>query len=391
MKLVLTAVSSNTQISGITRHAANVARCLLLHTAIEEIHLIVAPWEQQMLRSAIACEHPRLHVHSVFVDRASSARNLWFYTELPLVADQLGADLLHLSYPAPLNRRRLRCPAVVSVHDLYPYDVPQNWGYPKVVFNRMILRQCLGAADALACVSGATLGRVRERFSGPIAAKAQRIYNSVEPAKVRSCRGPLPASLHAPFLLCVAQHRRNKNLVLALRAFRRLLGHKVVPEDMLLVIVGMAGPETPALQRAVEEAGIRNNVLFLGGISDAELQWCYRNCELLIAPSLIEGFGLPLAEGLLAGCRIVCSEIPAHRELAGDACRYFQLGPEEEAAFAAQIAAAMADRRPQPTALPQLAPATIAGEYLALYEKLAQRREQRATTLQPVPGILAQR
>lgn len=391
MKLALVSVSSNTQISGITRHVANVARCLLQHTAIEEIHLIVAPWEQQILRGAIACEHPRLQMHCVFVDRTSLARNLWFYTELPLIVNQLGADLVHLSYPAPLNRRGVRCPVVVSVHDLYPYDVPENWGYPKVLFNRMILRQCMQAADRLACVSLATLEGVRERFPGAIAAKSYQICNSVESARGRSCRGPVPLSAHASFLLCVAQHRRNKNIGLALRVMHRLLGQGVLPGGMLLVVVGMPGPETASLQRMVDEAGIRSNILFLSGISDAELHWCYRNCEALIAPSLIEGFGLPVAEGLLTGCRIVCSDIPAFREVAGDGCRYFQLGPGEEKAFAAQIIEALAARRPQPIPLPQLTPACIARGYEALYENLAGVRQGRSPGISATARVLASR
>lgn len=391
MNLVLVSVSSNTQISGITRHVANVARCLLLHTGIEKIHLLVAPWEQTILRSAIGCEHPRLQMHCVLVDRTSLARNLWFYTELPLIADQLGADLVHLSYPAPLNRRRLRCPAVVSIHDLYPYDVPENWGYPKVLFNRMILRQCLRAADGLACVSGATLERVRERFPGATAAKAQRICNSAEPVKPRSCRGPLSNSMHAPFLLCVAQHRRNKNISLALRVFHRLLADGALPPEMLLVVVGMPGPETASLHRGVDEAGMRSNVLFFSGLSESELQWCYRNCEALIAPSLIEGFGLPVAEGLLTGCRIVCSDIPAFREVAGNACRYFQFGAGEEEAFAAQILAALAEKRPQPIALPQLAPSTIAQQYLALYDSLTRRRQPQPVQMPAAARVFVQR
>ena len=58
-------------------------------------------------------------------------------------------------------------------------------------------------------------------------------------------------------------------------------------------------------------------VMLVSGISDAEMQWCYRNCDLLLAPSTIEGFGLPVAEALLAGCRIVCSDIPPFVKWAG--------------------------------------------------------------------------
>lgn len=377
MKIALVAISSNSQLSGITRHVANVARSLLLHSAIEEVHLIVAPWEQQLLRRTIAFEHSRLHMHCVFVDRSSPARNLWLWTELPLVVNQLNVDVAHLSMPVPVNRRKFNCPVVVSIHDLYPYDVPENWGFPRVLFNRAILRQCIRAADALACVSGTTLEKVRMRFPEAIAAKAHCIFNTIETPNLRIGRGPIPSLQHVPFLLCVAQHRRNKNIDLALRVFHRLIRDGALPQEMLLLIVGMPGPETGRIERIVEDAGLEPNVLLLSGISDADLQWCYRHCDVLLAPSIIEGFGLPVAEGLLVGCRIVCSDIPAFRELAGDRCRYFALGNDEEAAFAAQIRAALLSKRPDPVLLPQLDPARIASEYMALYEELT--RKQTAT------------
>ena len=370
MKLVLAAVSANTQLSGVTRHAANLARCLLQHTDIEAVHVVASSWEHQLLRSAIALEDVRLHVHCVHLERSSLARNLWYSFDLPPIAAQLHADVVHLTYPSPLNRRRMPCPAVVTVHDLYPYEIPENFGFPKVWFNRLILRQCLRAADALACVSEATVERLRQ-WQPETAGKAVRIYNCVEASRARGGRSPLPRVKPAPFLLCVAQHRRNKNIGLALRALDRLLREKAVHPEMLLAIVGMEGPETAGLRRAIETLQLGRNVVLLGGISEAELQWCYRNCEALLAPSLTEGFGLPIAEGLLAGCRIVCSDIAPFREIGGEHCRYVALGAGEEEAFAGAIQAALQSHRSGPVALPQLAGRAIAEESMALYQKVA--------------------
>jgi glycosyltransferase involved in cell wall biosynthesis len=192
MKLVLVSVSANTQLSGVSRHVANLARCLLSHSDVQAIHLIAAPWERTLFREAIAHEDPRLHIHSVYVGASSLARNLWFWLDLPSIANQLDADIVHLGYPAPLHRRELSCPAVVSVHDLYPWDIPENWGFPKVLFNRMVFRQCVRAADALACMSDATLNRLREKEPMSLGEKTRRIYNCVELARVRLGRGPLP-------------------------------------------------------------------------------------------------------------------------------------------------------------------------------------------------------
>jgi glycosyltransferase involved in cell wall biosynthesis len=369
MRLMLVAVSANSQLSGVTRHTANLARCLLLHSGIEAIHLIAAPWEQQMLREAIALEDPRLHIHCVHLDSYSLARNLWYYFDLPAIAAQLDAQVVHLAYPAPLNRRKLPCPAIVTVHDLYPWDIPENFGFPKVVFNRLILQQCLRGADGLACVSDATVERLRARERPEVASKAVRIYNCVEPNKTRVGRSPLPRSRNGPFLLCVAQHRRNKNVVLALRTLARMLREKAVQPEMQLVIVGIPGPETASIHRFIETARIGQNVLLLSGISEGELQWCYRNCEALLAPSLMEGFGLPVAEGLLAGARVVCSDIAPFRELGGNRCRYFVLAEDEEG-FARAIRAALEEPRRGPVALPQMMGKAIAADSMALYRRV---------------------
>jgi glycosyltransferase involved in cell wall biosynthesis len=372
MRLMLVAVSANTQLSGVTRHTANVARCLLLHSNIEAIHLIAAPWEHQLLREAISVDDPRLHIHCVHMDNFSLGRNLWYHFDLPAIAAQLHVDVVHLAYPAPLNRRRLPCPAIVTVHDFYPLDIPENFGFPKVLINRLILRQCLRSADALACVSDATMERLRKWEPASVAKKAVRIYNCVEPNRARLGRSPLPRARNAPFLLCVAQHRRNKNIGLALRTLARMLREKSVHPEMLLVVVGMAGPETGAIHRLIEAEDLGHNAVLLSGISEAELQWCYRNCEALLAPSVMEGFGLPVAEGLLAGCRIACSDIPPFRELGEDRCRYFALGVNEEKAFADAIRAALKDHRNGPVALPQLSGRVIAGEYMALYRRVTE-------------------
>jgi glycosyltransferase involved in cell wall biosynthesis len=371
MKLVLVSVSANTQLSGVSRHVANLARCLLSHSDVQAIHLIAAPWERTLFREAIAHEDPRLHIHSVYVGASSLARNLWFWLDLPSIANQLDADIVHLGYPAPLHRRDFPCPAVVSVHDLYPWDIPENWGFPKVFFNRMVFRQCMRAADALACMSDATLNRLREKEPMSLGEKTRRIYNCVEPARVRLGRGPLPESSSVPFFLCVAQHRRNKNILLALHTLVRLLREKTIHPDTQLVIVGIPGPETASIHRFIQVAGIEANVQLMSGISEAELQWCYRNCEALLAPSLTEGFGLPVAEALLAGCRVVCSDIPPFRELGGDHCRYFSLGPNAEEKFATAVRIAVTEHRHGPISLPQLSGRSIALEYMALYRSLA--------------------
>ena len=394
MRIVLAVPSSATQLSGVTRHAVNVARCLLTRDEVSQVHLLVAPWQEGHIRDAMPADK-RLTLHIVPLGTNIWSRNLWYYRELPRLARKLSADLVHLAYPAPLHSGEFNCPVVVSLHDLYPYDVPENFGFPKVLFNRAILRQCLANADAIACVSESTLQRLGSWSPKLAREKATRIYNCVEPVQFSSLRGPLPHWTGEPFLLCVAQHRRNKNIVLALKVFQRLLLRGSIDTTTRFVILGLEGPETRRILRFIETNGLARSVLLLGGISDEDLQWCYRNCRVLLAPSVVEGFGLPVAEAMLAGCAIVCSDIPAFRELNDGACHYVALEPSETTSvenFAHSVRVAMARERVAPIALPRLSPQILGAEYMRLYTSLLSSATVRsANVMQPRAAVPAQK
>jgi glycosyltransferase involved in cell wall biosynthesis len=200
--------------------------------------------------------------------------------------------------------------------------------------------------------------------------KAVTINNCVESGP-KPAKPPFVSTWHdAPFLLCVAQHRRNKNVMVALQAFRRLITRNDISQNTRLIVVGMPGPESTSLYRFVRDAHLAEHVVFVNGISEAELQWCYRHCELLLAPSTLEGFGLPVLEAQFAGCRIVCSDIPAFREAGGSSCSFVELGPAAEERFAQAVVLSLSQPRPAPAHLPHLAPGHVSQQYVRLYQLL---------------------
>jgi len=369
VNVVVAAVSSNHAMSGVSRHAANLVNGLLTRPDISVLHLLVAPWEYNYICESITHTDARLHIHAVHLRPGTLHRNLWYYRTLPSIAEQLHADIVHVAYPSPINGSAFPCPVVLTLHDLYPYDIPSNFGFPKVLFNRIILHQCLRNASAIACVSDST--RLRLGLKIPQAmSKAITIYNCVE-------SGPIPVKPpfvstwnDSPFLLCVAQHRRNKNIIVALRAFRQLIEHNEISRSTRMIVVGMPGPESANLYAFVRAAHLSDRVVFVSGISDAELQWCYRNCELLLAPSMLEGFGLPVIEAQFAGCRIICSDIPAFREVGGRGCTFVELGSGAEERFAKAILSSHGDPKPAPAQLPHLAPGYVSQQYMSLYHLL---------------------
>jgi glycosyltransferase involved in cell wall biosynthesis len=371
MKIAIAVVSSAVHLSGVSRHAVNLARCLLTRPDVSQVHLIAASWQYDSLCGTLQQDDPRLQIHCVNIGSNAVSRNLWYYSKLPVLAKQLNVAVVHLAYPVPLNQQAFHCPTVVTLHDLYPYDIPANFGFPKVVFNRLILQQCLRSADAIACVSESTLRQLDIHAPQLGLQKAVTIYNCVEAGPPMAARSPLQGWNGEPFLLCVAQHRRNKNILLALQIFHRLLrGGKTDPTS-LLVIIGIEGPETARIHRFIETAGLTQHVILLHGVSDAELQWCYGHCELLLAPSSIEGFGLPVVEAMLRRCCVVCSDIPAFREVGGRYCHYVKLGSTAEGAFIKAIEIARKTVHYAAPATDQFSSRHIADEYMQLYTRLS--------------------
>jgi glycosyltransferase involved in cell wall biosynthesis len=70
---------------------------------------------------------------------------------------------------------------------------------------------------------------------------------------------------------------------------------------------------------------LENRVVFYSGLSDSALAWLYRNCDVFVTASSIEGFCLPLVEAMQLSRRVVCSDIPVFREIANARCAFFSL------------------------------------------------------------------
>lgn len=141
----------------------------------------------------------------------------------------------------------------------------------------------------------------------------------------------VPNGVHTDALWRVARAERSEPEVLVAS---RLVRYKRVdlvlsalvhlPSSYSLVIAG-TGPERKALEQAAATLGVSERTQFLGQLAGDELARWYRRAAVVVSMSQRECYGMTIAEGLVAGCGVVASDIPAHREVIDEAGWYPQL------------------------------------------------------------------
>lgn len=75
--------------------------------------------------------------------------------------------------------------------------------------------------------------------------------------------------------------------------------------DVPLTIVG-DGPERPRLEALAREHGIADRVIFAGAVAPSEVSRYLAAADLMLFPAHAEGFGLAVAEAMMAGVPVVC-------------------------------------------------------------------------------------
>ena len=111
---------------------------------------------------------------------------------------------------------------------------------------------------------------------------------------------------------------------------------------MPLVLAGGNGWLMDDFQSHLSELGIDAQIVMTGYAADEELVWLYRNCYANLYPSLFEGFGLPILEGMQFGAATLTANSTSMPEVAGDAA--ILLAPDDTEAWAQAMLSLAANR-----------------------------------------------
>ena len=258
------------------------------------------------------------------------ARLAWEQTGLPLLAQQVGAQVLHSPfYTCPL---RAACPVTVTVHDATFFTEPEHYDKSRRTFFRSAIKTSLRRAARVIVPSKAT----RDELIRLLDADPTRIdvaYHGVdhdafhvpsedEKARVRARLG-LGDTLYVAFLGAKEPRKNVPNLI---RGWVLAAGD--CEPTPALVIAGGSGHDDE-IDQAVAEVPANLRILRPGYLRYADLPGYLGGALVAAYPSHGEGFGLPVLEAMACGAPVLTTPRLSLPEVGGDAVAYTGEYPEE--------------------------------------------------------------
>jgi glycosyltransferase involved in cell wall biosynthesis len=143
----------------------------------------------------------------------------------------------------------------------------------------------------------------------PYGADTRRIRpRPADPALLRDLRIPPGASV----LFCLQRLSLLKHVEICIQSARQLVDHG---NTNLVLLVGGSGPEEQRLKKLADSLGLQEHVRFLGFVPEPEVDRYFALADVFVFPSILETFGVVLAQAMAAGVPVVAADSSAVPEV----------------------------------------------------------------------------
>jgi glycosyltransferase involved in cell wall biosynthesis len=238
---------------------------------------------------------------------------------LPWILLTKRIDVIHsLHYMHPIVSPAAR---VVTVHDLTHSLWPQLHTRSRRLLMPLFAKRAVKFAEAVIFDSASTLSDAERLWSTgnnlrrvvPLGV-APEAFSALPEKAIQETRQRL--NIQQPYILFMGTIEPRKNLIRLINAFEEI-GN--IHQDYLLVIAGKLGWDYESVLKAIASSPLRERICHLGYVPEADKRALIGGCKVLAYPSLYEGFGLPVLEGMAAGVPVVTSNVSSIPEVAGNA------------------------------------------------------------------------
>ncbi|NET40299.1 MAG: glycosyltransferase family 4 protein [Cyanothece sp. SIO1E1] len=216
---------------------------------------------------------------------------------------------------------------IVTVHDLAPLEFSERLTDSQLQRFRKTIEK-LHIADLIISVSQYSKQAVVDHLRMD-PSKIRVIPMGVDVCSTDSIAEPSGLDLKNlnPYILSIGSVLSRKNLE-SIPTVLRALKQLGFQPNLLRVGEKLPAPLAEEIRFIIGDEKLRE----LGFVEERQLTECYKNAAATFIPSKLEGFGLPVLEGMVHGSPVVCSDASSLPEVGGDSALYFPIKHPEHAA-----------------------------------------------------------
>lgn len=242
-------------------------------------------------------------------------------THLERLIRDFQPDIVHLNafvggsaFIFSLCQKMFSGPTVLSCHSPYLHEGQ----FPSVIKNIVC------SVDQICPVSHWVLEEMKKHLP-QLKEKLKLIYNGLPLPPI----APLPLSFSPPTLLLLGRLSKEKGFSVGIDAFHLL---KKKGSNAHLIIAGEGG-ERSSLEKQVDALGLRSSVRFKGVLSGEEVFSTFNEATMLLAPSLIESFGLVILEAMQMERPVIASLVEGIPEVVSEGKTALLVPPKDPKAL----------------------------------------------------------
>lgn len=244
----------------------------------------------------------------------------WHRLHLPLPVEAFvgKVDLFHATdfvLPPTLSQTK----TLLTVHDLSFVRVPETTPPSLKVYLDRVVPRSVHRADHVLADSQATkddlidLYNVKpDKITVLLSGIDSRFKSSQQSELTMRKTYNIP---DRPYIFSIGTVQPRKNYVRIIQALAQL---RIQGYDIGLVIAGGRGWLDNPIYDTINETKMTDYVHLIGFADDADLSALYTHAECVVFPSLYEGFGYPVLEGMACGTPVITSNVSSLPEVAGD-------------------------------------------------------------------------
>jgi glycosyltransferase involved in cell wall biosynthesis len=242
---------------------------------------------------------------------------LWSPSAIPMSSLFVHVSHSRLHQPEAYDwLTRRNCKPLFYVHDLIPLLRPEFCRAGEAARHRTRIQTILRLHKMILCNSQTTARTLDEMAA---ADGLPQPFTAVLPPGLENSflRFDARTSLRTthPYFVCLGTIEPRKNHALLLEIWRQLAGRFGTRAPRLVVVGRRGWDNSHVFSLLSDRDAFGGSVIEVAGLNDHSTAQLLGGASALLAPSHIEGYGMPVAEALALGTPVIASDIRAHREV----------------------------------------------------------------------------